>query len=107
MLVKRHVRGKYDPLADDADLVEINPTYGKVRLPTGRELNVSIRDLAPLPEHCGNSPTPGQLSTENPIVLPANDSEELPQNNDFAEPAAVDMQEETINTAAPEHRMSI
>ncbi len=52
VLVKRHVRGKYDPLADDADLLQINPTYSRVRLSTGREVNVSIRDLAPLPEHC-------------------------------------------------------
>ena len=44
--VKRHVRNKDEPLVDDAELLEINPSYVHVRLKDGRETNVSIRDLS-------------------------------------------------------------
>ena len=78
VLVKRHVRGKFDPLADDADLLEINPMYGKVRLQTGREMNVSIRDLAPLPEQTTNDIRP-QATSDNTIT-----NNVLPNNNDLS-----------------------
>ena len=45
--VKRHVRNKGDPFVDEAQLLEINPTYARVRLNNGRKTSVSIRDLAP------------------------------------------------------------
>jgi len=45
--VKRHVRNKDEPLVDEAELLEINPSYAHVRLKDGRETTVSIRDLSP------------------------------------------------------------
>jgi len=45
--VKRHVRNKDEPLVDEVELLEINPSYAHVRLKDGRETTVSIRDLSP------------------------------------------------------------
>jgi hypothetical protein len=67
VLVKRHVRNKYDPLVDDAELLEINPSYGTVRLDDGREINVSLRDLAPAASQ--NTPMIDQGSPET--LLPS------------------------------------
>ena len=36
--VKRHVRNKGDPFVDEAQLLELNPTYARVRLNNGRKL---------------------------------------------------------------------
>ncbi len=48
VLLKRHVRAsKYDPLIEEADLIEANPNYAHVKLKSGVEKTVSLRDLAP------------------------------------------------------------
>ena len=48
--VKKHVRqSKYDPLVEEAELIEANPEYAYVRLKSGTETTVSVRDLAPCP----------------------------------------------------------
>ena len=48
VLVKKHVRNsKYDDLVDEAELIEANPQYAHIRLSSGRETTVSLRDLAP------------------------------------------------------------
>ena len=50
VLLRKHVRpSKYDPLGDEVDIVETNPSYAQVRLPNGKLKTVSLRDLAPLP----------------------------------------------------------
>ena len=52
---------------DDAELLEINPSYGTVRLDDGREINVSLRDLAPAASQ--NTPMIDQGSPET--LLPS------------------------------------
>jgi transposase InsO family protein len=48
VLVRRHVRpNKNDPLVDRAEVLQVNPNYVTVRLPSGRETSVSLRDVAP------------------------------------------------------------
>jgi transposase InsO family protein len=48
VLVRRHVRAnKNEPLVDRAKVVQINPNYVSVQLPSGRETSVSLRDIAP------------------------------------------------------------
>jgi hypothetical protein len=80
ILVKRHVRNKGDPLVDDAELLEVNPAYGKVRLENGREINVSLRDLAPTPKGSHNDSDEIQiLPTENLEIN--NNSAETETNN--------------------------
>ena len=51
VLLRRFVRrSKYDPLVDEVDLIEANPSYAYIRYPDGRESSVNIRDLAPCGE---------------------------------------------------------
>ena len=46
--VKNHNRnGKSDLLVEETELLEANPKYAYVRLEDGREIPVSLRDLAP------------------------------------------------------------
>ena len=52
VFVRKHVRGsKYDPIVEEADLIEANPEYAFIRLKSSHETTVSLRDLAP----CGDS----------------------------------------------------
>ena len=47
-LCKNHNRNdKSDLLLEEAELLEANPQYAYVRLEDGREILVSLRDLAP------------------------------------------------------------
>ena len=56
VLMKRYVRqSKYDPLVDEVDLLDANPEYAHVRLPSGRETTVSLRHLAPCGEKSPSS----------------------------------------------------
>jgi len=68
VLLKRHVKkSKYDPSVDEATLLEANPNYAHVRLKSGAEKTVSLRDLAPI----GGDTTPDtplQLVARSPIV---------------------------------------
>ena len=49
ILLKRHVRAsKYDALVEEAELLEANPNYAHVKLKSGVEKTVSLRDLAPI-----------------------------------------------------------
>ena len=48
--IKKHVcQSKYDPLVEEAELIEANPEYAYVRSKSGTETTVSVRDLAPFP----------------------------------------------------------
>lgn len=50
ILVKKHVRNsKFEPLVEEAELLESNPHYSHVRLEDGRETTISNRHLAPYP----------------------------------------------------------
>jgi len=50
VLLRRYVRtSKNDPLVDEVELTDVNPTYAHIRYPDGRESTVSLRDLAPCP----------------------------------------------------------
>ena len=56
VLLRRHVRAsKYDPHVDEVELIDANPNYATIRHPSGRESNVSLRDLAPLPSTEGKA----------------------------------------------------
>ena len=48
VLLKRHVRSsKFEPLVDEVELIEANPSYAHIRLPDGRKDTVSLKHLAP------------------------------------------------------------
>ena len=49
VLLKRHVRhSKTEPLVDEVELLQANPSYAHVRFADGRETTVSTRHLEPL-----------------------------------------------------------
>ncbi|XP_076033006.1 uncharacterized protein LOC143020468 [Oratosquilla oratoria] len=48
VLLRRFVRAnKNEPLVDQVELLDVNPTYANIRHQDGRESTVSVRDLAP------------------------------------------------------------
>ena len=73
VLLKRHVRtSKYDPLVDEVELIQASPTHARVRLQNGREVTVSLRDVAPF----------GEKEVINDVGLqPSNNTELLPEEN--------------------------
>ena len=77
VLMKKHARiSKYDPLVEEVDLIEVNPSYAQVRTASGRELTVSLRDLAPLPpqeQTLYESRSPLQLQVDHGTPTPAVD----------------------------------
>jgi hypothetical protein len=114
VLMKKHARSsKYDPLVEEVDLIEVNPSYAQVKTASGRELTVSLRDLAPLPPQEQTSyksgtplqsqvdhgtPTPAVNPIANPsasnVPLPGNaqapvSTENIPSTSEHAPPAAV------------------
>ena len=40
-------QSKFDPLVEEVEVLDVNPQYAHVKLPSGNESTVSIRDLAP------------------------------------------------------------
>ena len=78
VLLRKHARkSKYDPLCEEVDLIEVNPAYAKVKMQSGQEATVSLRDLAPLPSgseemnmdnHQTNAPPKEQLEINRPVV---------------------------------------
>lgn len=51
VLLRKFVRtNKNEPLVDEVELLDVNPTYAHIRHQDGRESKVSVRDLAPCPK---------------------------------------------------------
>ena len=66
---------KNDPLVDQVELKQANPTYAHVKYMDGRESTVSLRDLAPCPQISGQiPPLVKQSNTQvlEPSPIPAN-----------------------------------
>ena len=51
VLLRRFVRNKHDPLVDEVELLDANPSFANVRLRSGNEVTVSVSDLAPCPSN--------------------------------------------------------
>ena len=61
VFLRRFVRSsKHEPLVDEVDLVDTNPTYVRVRYQDGRESTVSLKDLAPCRPH--------EIESEQPVI---------------------------------------
>ena len=99
-LVKRHVRSsKHDPLVDEVEVLDVSPSYVRVKYASGREDNVSLKHIAPscnsefdkVVDHSASEdwnvknlqseatavPTPVHTETQNVIAKPA----EISDNN--------------------------
>ena len=96
VFIRKHVRGsKYEPLVEEAELIEANPEYAFVRLNTGHETTVSLRDLAPCTDETSQGST-----VENPLEA-ASSMPEQPEGNaahtmtlDFANPPTPSQEKE-------------
>ena len=102
VLVKRHVRtSKYDPLVDEAELIEANPQYAHVRLEDGRETTLSIRDLAPYTP----LPTDVPATEESTAVLtPPSTSQETTSSSQPSQPV-VDGRRQSSRKSKPTQRL--
>ena len=105
VLKKVHVRrSKYDPLTEEVELIDANPSYAHIRYPDGREDTVSLRHLAP----SGNNIGPEEMISplpENSISVPSEMSSKIapvPANEDLLH------NYETVpnNNAEPETQLS-
>ena len=63
--IKRYIRNKNDLLVEEAELIEANPHYAHVRLENGREISVSLRDLAPNPRSLNDQNSVNETFTNN------------------------------------------
>ena len=62
VMLRRYVRHtKNDPLVDEVELTDVNPTYAHIRYPDGRESTVSLKDLSPCPS------SPDLLTPVSPV----------------------------------------
>ena len=67
--LRRFVRSsKSEPLVDEVEIVHVNPKYANVRNSSGREMTVSLKDLAPCP--------PGIQLPSMPAPLPDEEATE-------------------------------
>ena len=55
---------KSEPLVDEVEIVHVNPTYTNVRNSSGREMTVSLKDLAPCPPAIQLPSMPASLPDE-------------------------------------------
>ena len=68
--LKNHTRkSKYDPPVSPAMLLHANPEYAHVRLASGKETTVNLRELAPFPEVESEAPEASPLEL-NPFSVP-------------------------------------
>ena len=70
--LRKHVRqSKYDPQLEEVEVLDVNPQYVHVKLPSGFQSTVSIRDLAPCGEAPCHVPQPGisQSTIDNQQVI--------------------------------------
>ena len=76
--MKRFVRhSKSDPLVDEVKIMHVNPNYAQVRCPNGRDMTVSLRNLASCPQE--------DTADEEPDfpLTPVNDEELSNHENDL------------------------
>ena len=69
LLLRRHVQSsKYDPAVEEVELIHATPNYAIVRLPSGNESTVSLKDIAPVGQADVSSPLPNTQENELPEV---------------------------------------
>ena len=91
-LVKRHARSsKHDPLVDEVEVLAVNPCYIRVKYPSGREDNVSLKHVSPPSnsnvennsDNCFSDNNLNRINVEiPPVTVPASsDTPNIPANS--------------------------
>ncbi|KAF6203616.1 hypothetical protein GE061_001948 [Apolygus lucorum] len=78
------------PAVEEVQLIEANPEYALVRLPDGREENVSLRHLAP----CGDRENSPPTNADHP-------SQNLEPMDQLQEPLLTELPGSTVEEEAP------
>ena len=92
---------------DEVELLETNPSFAKIRFPSGRESTVSISDLAPCLQHQVPqpiSPVNRALSLREQASLPSNSTGEGDKENNFKNdtgPSNVDQHSTSEYSSSP------
>ena len=86
--VRKHVRDKYNPVAEEMDLPHANQNYAVVQSSEGHKVTVSARDIAPTPAGPGEANESQSISQSNKFpfsTLERTDSgsHDLPRTNDL------------------------
>ena len=80
--VRNHTRNsKHDPVVVEAELLQANPQYAFIKLDSGFETTVSLRDVAPCKRIEQSSTSGNESSTPNIAPSINNDNEETTSNN--------------------------
>ena len=67
--MKRHVRqSKYEPLVEEVDILDVNPSTSHIRTAEGREMTVSNRHLAPIGSSSPGVTLPNDSRSNAPIA---------------------------------------
>ena len=84
VMLRRYVRhSNNDPLVDDVELTNVNPTYAHIRYPDGRESTVSLKDLSPCPpSHDLHTPASPVYHTDHFQQQPIENDNEPRTNSD-------------------------
>ena len=70
-LLRRFVHNsKYEPLVDEVELLDANPSYAPIRFRDGRESTISIRDLAPVGSSDHEVNSDPQLNEDSRVNTP-------------------------------------
>ena len=101
MLLKRSVRSsKYDPFADEVEIIQANPDYAFVRFADGVESTVSLRRLAPLGDMKLDNDS---VVTEEANVIP--EPEMMNDSSASLEKDHITLQPQRHITQQPEHQI--
>ena len=83
IFVKNHTRrSKYDAPVSPATLIHANPEYAHVRLASGVETTVSLREVAPFPESPSNTECSGREQSSS--LLPTEEEDPPLEASDMA-----------------------
>ena len=96
----------------EATLIHANPAFAHVKLPSGVETTVNIRDIAPLPSQNAELPddtTIQQIPNSSDTRIESNDTSQLSNesmNNNFSSDNETEPIEKSSSEATPSVRCS-
>ena len=75
-------RSKSDPLVEEVELLEVNPSFAKVRFRNRRHSNVPVSDLAPCPQVVSESTEPSPTTSQPHQQSKSSNSASLESSHD-------------------------
>ena len=92
--VRKHVRrSKYDSPVEEAELIEANPEYAFIRLNTGHETTVSLRDLAPCSDETSRDVIVEDQEEQSTLVEPESNAAHVVHDPSDSSPSSQENKE--------------